>query len=352
MSNIGDPFTTAVPPVSSPGPQFALDINDILTEVMSRLSVKVPASSINFNTNLGFVGSAITDVAYITLVNAAASPATQLTPANRITAFSGDLWYVSPSGAIQITTGASLNAAGIGGITGDYGGANPAQLRFDDANQRYDFFDNFGTNAWAIARTRSLQLAAGATSTVLATLSWVGNASNKTFTLPTAPPTSQQLPLWMDTSGNITPGHGTKTYSFSPFGGLGLSGTFLARSGGGAIGSPLYGVEKSSAPASTWIIPLNGLPLGLSVSSLTFRYSKVNAGSISVGFTKITGGTAVTAIAATNSTTAGVGLSLVLTPGVPEVIVANTFYSAEFGFSNAADNEVFEGVTLTTTLPA
>lgn len=346
---IGDPFTTALPPVGSVGPQFASDINSILTEVMLRLSTKIPALSINFNSDQNLAGSALTNAGYLTLANTAATPGSS--PVNRLTAFGGDLYYVSPSGVIQLTSGALLNSAAIGGITGDYGGVNPAQFRYDSINTRYDAYANFSTGTWASVRAKNLQMTASPTSTVTATLSWVGNAANKSFTLPTAPTTTLQLPMYMDTAGNMTPGHASRPYAFSPSGGswtqLGVTYFFSTGSGNGT------GIQKTSAAAAEWVIPAS-FPVGTNITSVAFNVFKNNGNTVVGEFRRVAAGASATndlAIASVTSTATG-QLSLVAPLGVPETVVAGSAYHFSFQFGPSANQEILHNIVATTTMPA
>lgn len=162
MGNIGDTISDTIPTVGSAGPTYASTINSLLTEIKARLIAKIPLSSLLTNSDLDMNGQAIIDAAYMTLVNEAVSPVAS--PANRIAAYGGNIWWVSPSGAVQITAGNQLNASGVGGITGDYSGAGPMEFRYDTANTRYDAFANQSTNTWAYVRARGFDIAGGATS--------------------------------------------------------------------------------------------------------------------------------------------------------------------------------------------
>jgi hypothetical protein len=204
VGNIGDTFPYSVPTVGSAGPAYATSVDNILTEAISRLSAKIPLSSLQFSANLDLSGQALLNAAYLTLVNASSTPGAS--PVNRLTTYLGDLWYVSPSGPIQLTTGAALNSASIGGITGNYGGANPAQLTYVSAQTRYDAYANFGTGTWAYLRALGFDIAANATSTVFARLLF-GGVSNLTFTLPpTVPAAGLNAVMTVSDTGAITQG--------------------------------------------------------------------------------------------------------------------------------------------------
>jgi hypothetical protein len=199
MGNIGDTISTSIPTVGSSGPTYATDINALLTEFKARLEARIPLSSLLANSSLDMNGESILNAGYLTLVNVLSSGAS---PSNRLEAQAGNLYWVSPTGTVQITNGPSLNAAGIGGITGDYSGAGPMEFRYDTANTRYDAFANQSTNTWAYVRARGFDIAGDATSNFRARLAFGGGA-NVTYTLPSAAPAAKAV-LQMDATGAIT----------------------------------------------------------------------------------------------------------------------------------------------------
>ena len=205
MANIGDPITPSVPTVGSAGPQFATDINAILTEIVARLSTKVPLASVNFNSSLDLSGSDLLNIGNIVFANSLNTPSGS--PFNRVAVFGGNLYYVNSAGAVQITSGSTLNAAALAGITGDYGGANPAQLNYVAIDTRYNFYANFGTGTWAYARALGFDVAGGTTSTARARLLW-GGVANIDITLPTVLPSANRL-MSIDNTGLITSGTST-----------------------------------------------------------------------------------------------------------------------------------------------
>lgn len=199
MGNIGDSISDTAPSVGTSGPGYATTINSLLTELRARLISRIPMSSLLVNSTLDMNGQAITNGAYITLANEAISPVAS--PVNRVAAFGGNLWWVSPSGALQLTNGAALNSASLGGITGDYSGAGPMQFRYTTADTRYDAYANYSTGTWAYVRALSFDIAAGATSAIRARLAF-GGAGNVTYTLPAAVPAGTQI-LTMAATGQM-----------------------------------------------------------------------------------------------------------------------------------------------------
>jgi hypothetical protein len=198
MGNIGTPMTSGtIPAVGTSGTGYASTINAFLAEVKQRLEDRIPFSSFLVSA-LDMVNNAIQNSSYVGLYDNEILPAT---PIGSLQNYEGDLWWVSPSGAAQITSGDAVNSASIGGITGDYGGANPAQLRFVDADQTYYHYDDFAGGAWAFTRAQGVEITGGPTSLVRVRLDW-GGSSSYTITLPTAAPASQAA-LQMEADGDI-----------------------------------------------------------------------------------------------------------------------------------------------------
>lgn len=216
MATYGDPFTTVLPPVGSAGPQYATDIDSILTDIMARLAAKVPLSSVLVTADLNLGGFSAVNANSVQFANQTTVPGA--TPSARLGVANGNLYYTGLSGAIQLTTGGSLNAAGIGGITGDYGGVNPAQERFDVANTRYDFFTNPTTNTWAYLRGLGFDFAGSATGTARARVTWTGTVNQSYALPPTAPGATTSSLMQMDTTGamavsNVLPASANITLS-------------------------------------------------------------------------------------------------------------------------------------------
>ena len=348
MGNIGDTFSTSVPTVGTAGPGFATDINAILTECISRLSSKVPLSSILFNADLDLGGQSLLNTAGVTFTQLGGAPSGA--PFARAASFNNDFYWVNPSGAVQITTGGTLNSASIGGITGAYGGANPAQFRYDNVNSRYDAYANFGTNTWAYVRALGFDIAAGATSAVFARLAFAGVA-NRTYTLPAAPASAGDRPLYMDTSGNITVGHGTKTYAYS------AAGSTIEQLGIGTNGNIVYSTPGSgwtttggaSSPVSKGV---DGLLVGFSITSFTLNLrAKTNATACNLFFYKQPPGGVAAVLLGTATTTALGAQNVTVTLGSPEVVAANTTYHMQFVPAGVASGETYSGFMITGTLP-
>ncbi len=195
---IGDewPDDAAVPAVSSPGTGYASGVNAVLEEAIARLTEPIPASGLAWTSDVSLDNRGLENCAFIGLYDQSALS----DEVGHIQSYSGELYFISSAGAVQITSGGSLDAAGLGGIVGDYGGGNPARVSFVDASSTYEFYDDLAGGDWANIRAARLILdSTGSTAT--ATIDFTGSA-NYTLTLPTAVPAGTAL-LAMESDGDV-----------------------------------------------------------------------------------------------------------------------------------------------------
>lgn len=195
---IGDPVVQPIPAVGTAGTSYATQLVNFLTETRTRLEAKVPMGSLLVGL-LDMANNAIASLQYVGLYDQASVPST---PVGSLQRYNGNLWYVSPSGAFQITNGAALNSTAVKGFTGDYGSPNPAEARFVDADLRYNFYDDYSGSAWAYVRARGFDVAGGATSVNRVRIIY-GGVVDYSMTLPAALPAAKSL-VHMSTSGVLT----------------------------------------------------------------------------------------------------------------------------------------------------
>lgn len=197
--SIGDPMTATIPPVGASGTGYATLVNAFLTEVKSLLEAQIPMGSILIDA-LDMQNNEILNVKYLGLYDQLTLPA----DVGTLQSYSGDLYWVNAAGAVQITQDGALNAAAVGGITGDYGGANPAQWRFDDADQTFYGYDDFAGSKWARVQARDFRITGAYSGAERLIVTWVPGTSY-TLTLPQAPPGAGQTGvLEMDENGVIS----------------------------------------------------------------------------------------------------------------------------------------------------
>ena len=196
MSDIGTPMSGTVPAVGTAGTSYATLITAFLTEVKERLEARIPLDALLIG-ELDMVNNALSNVSNLLLYEQNAAPTD---PVGSIQNYGGDLYWVSSSGAVQITTGATLNSASLGGITGDYG-LGAEQFRYDAGDLTYLAYSDFGAGEWAYVKGLGFKVAGGASSAVAATIDW-GGSSSYTVTLPTAAPAAQAI-IQMEADGDL-----------------------------------------------------------------------------------------------------------------------------------------------------
>ena len=308
--SIGSPLTNSVPAVGTSGTGYATTINALLNEIKTYLEGTVPYSSLS-GTELDMTNLPIVNISYSKFYDQGATPSTAIV--GRLVYANGEFWAVNASGAIQITSGLGLNASGIGGIGGDYGGTNPALVSFVDTSNRYDFYDDRTTSTWAYQRSRGLDIAAGPTSTTVCQIRF-GGAGSYTLTLPPSLPASNRSAIVLDNTGAMLKNDATNTITNDLY----LAGTTRVREIGrkktfsfsllnsstSATGGVTYAnhtVDTSlhydgisvTANGNLGIImmPLEGLDVGTTVTSVVVRTNKAGTGNSQLTFKEVTDGT-------------------------------------------------------------
>lgn len=342
MGDIGTPMTSPdVPTVGTAGTGYATTIYNFLQEVKQRLQAKVPLSSILVSA-LDMTNNAIQNLSYASLYPQSSTPST---PSYSLQGYLGDLYWVSPSGAVKITSGTSLNSAGIGGITGDYGGANPAQLRFVDADTEYYAYDDFAGGLWAYFKARAFDIAGAASGSPRARLTWAGSSSY-TVTLPAAVPASQAL-VQMSTGGVLSASNTlAETVTFSD---VKLTADHvrviptssyqsMAASGLARGTHRLYNFNADAGLGATWLmpaasstdvlfIPLTGFNTGDRIKEVTVRAGKVSdaTNELKMRVLKADNGT-LTSVGEANNSAAAPGAIALTVSALTQDVSANMFW--------------------------
>lgn len=334
MANIGDPVTQPIPTVGTTGTAYATQINAFLTEVKTRFEAKIPMASILIGT-LDMTNNGITNAQYLKLQAQAASPTS---PTGSLQNFGGDLFWISPIGPFQITVGGALNAAALAGITGDYGGANPAQFRFVDVDQEYYAYDDFAGGAWAYITALGMDIRGGATSAFRARTLYAGTV-NYTTTLPPTLPGSQVLMQWtaagqqtlsntlpantdivLSGTGHIQQGSRTTTQGFNPI---------FTQAGAAAVLGALDGFPTSTVGVSeVHDVHITNLSAGDRVQTVKLIYKPLGTAMVPVLYltTSDAGGgvPGVSSVTTSSATTVAGGFTTItLTVTTPTKLAAN-----------------------------
>lgn len=116
--------------------------NTALSAIEDDLAAKVVPSEINVNASFSLNGNYLTNVGAVQLLSGN-------TPASAGSFYykAGEFYVRNSTGELKLTDGTALNAAAIGSIVGDYGGANPARVSYNDASGEFRFTEDTGTKA-------------------------------------------------------------------------------------------------------------------------------------------------------------------------------------------------------------
>ena len=302
-------------------------------------------------------GGPITNIDYLELQNNTVAPTAN---PGGVYYLNGEWYLITDAGAIQVTDGGGLNTTINGGIAGDYGGTNPASVRFVDATQRYDFYDDFAGGAWGYLRARGFDIAAGATSSIRARLAFTG-AANLTFTFPADLPASNRSVVTVDSAGQMSHNSGsttitndivlsgtarvkhgeqTITYTFYPH--ETVSGTWTA------VGANGYGFQTTVAGTARFHI--NGIQVGWRVKSASVRTFKTGTGTTTLSMSTGVGGTTAANYFTVNDATAGARTVTGTVPG--GFLSANVAGQQHFiEFTTGNNNDIVYAVDVTYDIP-
>lgn len=185
---IGDDISQPIPPVGTAGTGYASQIVAFLTEIKARLEAKVALTSLLAGL-FDLSNNGIANAKYLGLYEQLSLPST---PIGSLQRYGGELYYVSPSGAVRITNAGSLDIVAANGITGDY--AAPAEFRYDLAALEYFAYSNQAAGEWARVGAQGFDVYGTLAGTTRVRLAWAGGANpSYTLTLPATLPGTQQI---------------------------------------------------------------------------------------------------------------------------------------------------------------
>lgn len=350
MGSIGDSFTPNVPAVGSSGTQYATDVNEVLDELITRVSSPVPLSALGGGT-LDLNNSGITDAQYVAFQNQTSAPSGS--PLQRLVAYNGELYWVGNSGAVKVTSGSTLNAAALGGFTGNYGSGGE-QARYVTADTRYDFYSDYATTTWGYVRARGFDIAAGATSALYARLQF-GGASSLTFTLPATLPAANRSVLVVNAAGQIAFGDATNTIQNDTYhdGNIVLNGTNQLKHGSRTLVVPIlvgqYSAGVHSAVASSgeigvrvttlgiYRMAISGLQVNWRLKSFVARLNKAGVTATTVAVYKFNPSTGTNASIGSNTSIVSGRTTISHTFGAPETVNTDEIFIVQWSGGDVND---------------
>lgn len=248
---LGDDWTLPVPAVGTSGTGYATQVNAVLQELIDRVSYPLDISGISWGADADLENHGLSNAAFVSLYDQSAVS----DEVGTVHSYGGELYFISASGAVQITLGGALNAAGIGGIVGDYGSPNPAAVAFIDAGAVYEFYDDYAAGTFAGLKGLSFSVASPGVAAA-ATVDFGGSA-NVTYTLPPAAPAAVAL-LRMEADGDIVTS-GTVATALTMSADLILSGTAKVQHGSRTLGFPVPAEASTNIGNSVAPDPANAV---------------------------------------------------------------------------------------------
>jgi hypothetical protein len=194
---IGDSISQPIPAVGTAGEGYAAQLVEFLQEIKARLEAKVALTSLLAGL-FDMSNNGIANAKYVGLYEQVSVPST---PIGSVQRYGGELYYVSPSGAVRITNNGSLDVVSANGITGDY--AAPAEFRYDLGALEYFAYSNETAGEWARVGAQGFDIYGTLTGATRVRLAWAGGANpSYTLTLPATVPAGTVL-IRMNNAGSL-----------------------------------------------------------------------------------------------------------------------------------------------------
>lgn len=336
----GQAITTTPPTVGGSSGTWGALLNAWIAAIEVEVERKVNPADMTINATLDMNDNEVGETAAVQLTNKSAVLA-GASNANKIYIKSGEL-YVSDGNAIQVqlTSAGALNAASIGGFTGDFGGSEPARAAYSAAASSFIYTQDPGVPAKA--DHGDILLRETAASALAVTIkSPASLAGAYTVTFPAAVPAGN-YPVAMSSAGVLTvpsiAPHGSKIIQIPAGAGHTTSGTFSATTGAwSSLGTtpivipvPLE-IGQRIRSVSTYV---NETGTGVVMTTALYRYNATSDVTAAVGSQVSPGGGAnrtVTIGSLTETVAAGVYYFVKVTPGESSQAVYMTEVTVDRG---------------------
>jgi hypothetical protein len=221
---IGSSLGLTLPSVGvTAGPDWAELLNEIAQALIDAVEDGVSSAiGLTITGDVAMAGFALSNVDHVAWENKAASFAT----ASALYQRSNNLWYNDGSGnQIQLTVGGALNAASLGGIVGDYGGANPAKVTYGDAAAAYVFTQDPNVPAKIDAGDLLLREAGATGPNAITVKSPAALATAYSLTLPATLPVGPVQVVTMSSSGALATTASPSVTNLTASGDISATGT-------------------------------------------------------------------------------------------------------------------------------
>lgn len=262
---------------------YSIAIGKVATALQSiedSIADRATPTGLNLTANLSLVGNHLTNVGGLILASG------NIPVVAGSVYYNGTNFYVrDATGIIQLTAAGAINVAGVGGISGDYGGSNPATASYDEASGEFRFKEE--STLYADVRVDDVILMEpGASPVDSVRLTAQAMTTSYTVTFPAAVPAVQSL-VQMSPAGAITTGgatvdhditlaanrnftvsgsgkykHGTKELYFPVL-------ASLAKTTAGVISQPTDKPVANVPISCVGYLPLTGVPIDALLRTLT-----------------------------------------------------------------------------------
>lgn len=323
----GFPLTLDLPTGSDNMATVVAKTATALSAIQSILAPSITPGQLALSGTVQFNGALLNAVGGVQFANGAAVA----TAAPALYFSGGELFALTPSGAVKITAGGVVNVAGSGGIGGDYPGHVGALVSLDYASTTYSFVHDPG--AFSDLKFAHAKLT-GALATITVGVD-AGNAVSSSFNFKSFPASGISLMAFdASTSGfqkaeaaaitnaltinDITVGTRLRV---SEVWSKALSG-WLQITGSASQFNANYGFQQNSASSCNGLVD-TGLRKGDRVLTVVCDFNKTTTGLLSVSLWKaFQNGSGATQIQAATTTATGAG-TLTLTISSPTAIAVN-----------------------------
>ncbi len=327
-----------------------------IEQLVELLEAPIDSGALDLTTPLSLHGAPLINVGGIRLVGGESTEAG--------TAYidgAGELHVVTTLGDVQITLNGNLNVAALGTIGGDYGGANPATVTYDDTSGEYRFKED--SAVWAsvvaaefIAKNPTVGSIAFGVDPAITTA--------KTFTIKSLPASGVSGLAYVAADGTVVDANATRETLAHKFTNIDLTGNVVVSNRSLIISAAEMqprndgGLGATISTANAWIHNTSGassiygairLPAGAVIQGAKWWGAKGSAtGTISgsVRYTTLNSGTSTLVASIGNTSANNPGATSFENAAINHTMLSGAAYYVQIFTSGQSGDETY-GVEIT-----